>query len=395
MAWPTGRCGLVLLPLLCLVQRSAQLRTGVAPTYIPTMRQISSYETNNIDTLNDAIATLRSLEAEEYNLEAQKKLVFDDWKDELSHNADLRAENAVLRSDLTITKNTKVYNDDQAFREIHRNQGLEPQNVKLSVTKTTQDDFIWQTNRTNGALTAHAAETLARNLVLDAEKQSVWLSLESNERDEWYFHENSIAVEWQNPHEAIAKEYYEEQTLLHNIHVQDMIQRNADLAAVVPGLTADRDAQESAKQDAEIAKKDFELQAALEELHVVRLQKSKAALEKLIMQFQRANSDLTAYNTQLSSDITTLEAERAALRTSYEYETDLRNAAQIHADHWEVMLNDMRQKHLHARLASSRQNVEMDGWIAQVAVCDTRNQALKADKATLVATNTNLRDTCY
>lgn len=367
----------------------------MAPTYIPTMRQISSYETSNIDTLNDAIVTLRSLEAEEYNLEGSKKLVFDDWNDELAHNADLRAENAVLRADLTTTKNTKVYNDDQSFREIVRNQGLEPQNVQLSVTKTTQDDFIWQTNRTNGALSAYAAEILARNLVLDAEKQSVWLDIERNERDEWYFHENSIAVESQNTHEAIAKEYFEEQTLLLNMHVQDMIKRNTDLAAVVPGLTTDCDAQESAKQDAEIAKKDFELQAALEELHVVRLQKSKAALEKLIMQFQRANSDLTTYNTQLSSDIATLEAERAALRESFLDETHVRNAAQIHADHWEVMLNDMRQKHTHAKLASSRQNVEMDGWIAQAGVCDARNVALKAEKATLVATNQNLRDTCY
>merc|ERR1712086_248239 len=333
-----------LLWLLLMVQRSEQLRTGVAPTYIQTMRQITSYETNNIDTVNDALMHLRTLEHEQVNLWEARKIVHDHEYEERTQTISIQAENALLRANLTVNKNLKVYNDDQSFREKVRNQGLEPQNVALTVTKTTQDNFIYQTNLTNGRLTAHAAQTLADNAKLNAEKKEVWLSIEANERNEWYWHENAIAVETQNPMETILKEYNEEQQGLHNSFITDLTTRNTMLASTVPGLTTDRDTHETAKLLDEILFKDWELQAFAEEEHTVKLQKSKAALEKLIMQYQRANNDLRTYNTHLVADITELTAERNAMRVNYEEMTNERNAAQIQADHWEVMNRDVEQK---------------------------------------------------
>ena len=54
-----------LLLWAALAQCAAALRTGVAPHYIPTMRQISSYETSNIDTKIDAVMELRARELEQ------------------------------------------------------------------------------------------------------------------------------------------------------------------------------------------------------------------------------------------------------------------------------------------------------------------------------------------
>jgi len=359
------------------------------------MRQITSYETNNIDTLNDALVHLRTLELEQYNLEVARKLVHDHEYEERTMTPSLIAENALLRANLTVNKNLKVYNDDQSFREMVRNQGLEPQNVALTVTKTTQDNFIYQTNLTNGRLTAHAAQTLAHNTRLNAEKKELWLSLESNERDEWYWHENAIAVEAQNPLETILKEYNEEQQGLHRSYISDLTKRNELLAATVPGLTTDRDAQEAEKLLDTILFEDWSLQAAAEEEHVVKLQKSKAALEKLIMQYQRANNDLRTYNTHLVADITELTAERNAMRVNYEEMTNERNAAQIQADHWEVMNRDVEQKAKDANLAAIEWSISAEFRTNHAGVCNTRNTALTLAKTGLETSNLNLRNTCY
>jgi len=381
--------------LFAMVRPSWQLRTGVAPTYIQTMRQITSYETNNIDTYNDAIVHMRQMQLEQYNLHSALKYTHDNWVQEKAETDAMHIQNDALRAQLTVTKNTKVYNDDQSFREIMRNRGLEPQNVALTVTKTTQDDFIWQTNRTNGMLTAHAVETQARNAILDAEKKEVWLSIERNERDEWYWHENSIAVEAQLPKEAILKEYHDEQVGLHESYNSDLTARNAKLSALVPGLTAERDAEESAKLDAEIETKDAELGAAAEEQHVVYLQKAKTALERVIMQYQMANTDLTSYNDLLKLDITALTAERDVMRTNFEEMWDQRNAAQIKADHWEVLLRDMTQKHNHANSGLIKAQGENTDRVNQDTVCTTQNTALKAARTALVTTNQGLRNDCF
>ena len=381
-----------LLVLLCMVQRSMQLRTGVAPTYIPTMRQISSYETNHIDTYNDAITTLRTLELEQETLHAAKKVVKDHKDDERAHTDDLISQNVALRATYVQNLNNKVFEDDWSFYQIIRNRGLEPLNVNLTAEKETQDNFIHYTNWSNDFLNAHAAQTQTQNDALQTEKQTVWLSLESQERAEWWYHENAIAVESQNPKEAIRKEYFEEQNVLHDMYISDLTQRNTDLAATVPGLTADRDAQEAAKLDNEIAKKDFELQAASEEQHTAALQKSKATLEKLIMQHQMANYDLTTYNAALTGDINTLTAERDALRNSYEELTNQRNTAQIQGDYYEVLWHDTTTmlKKLTPRIAG-----ELSDWTNMESVCTTRNNALVSQKAALVATNANLQAKCY
>jgi len=369
---------LCLLLLVAVVERSLALRTGVAPTYIPTMRQISSYETSNIDTQDKAVVQMRELEKETYHQFLALGYTERHKLEEYTHNTALRAENAILRSTLTTTKNTKVYNDDQSYREINRNKGLEPQNVALTVTKTTQDNYIYQTNKTNRILDMHYLKTLEHNNRLLAEKKDVWLSLERNERDEWFYHENAIAVEVQNPAETKSMEYHLEQNLLHDQFVSDMKTRNAGLAAQVPGLTTDRD-----------------LQAERLELQVPSLQKSVSALEKLVMQYQMANSDLTNYNAKQTAEINTLDAERDALRASFEEMVDQRNAAQIEADHWEVLFTDMKQKKKMADQALNIKHIADDGANAQEQVCWSKNSALRDQRNVLKATNKNLIDNCY
>merc|ERR1711990_845604 len=116
---------------------------------------------------------MRELEKETYNQFLALGYTERHKLEEYTHNTALRAENAILRSTLTTTKNTKVYNDDQSYREINRNKGLEPQNVALTVTKTTQDNYIYQTNKTNRILNAHAIATQNLNNLLNAEKKTV------------------------------------------------------------------------------------------------------------------------------------------------------------------------------------------------------------------------------
>jgi hypothetical protein len=386
---------LCLLLLVAVVERSLALRTGVAPTYIPTMRQISSYETSNIDTQDNAVVQMRELEKETYHQFLALGYTERHKLEEYTHNTALRAENAILRSTLTTTKNTKVYNDDQSYREINRNKGLEPQNVALTVTKTTQDNYIYQTNKTNRILDMHYLKTLEHNNRLLAEKKDVWLSLERNERDEWFYHENAIAVEVQNPAETKSMEYHLEQNLLHDQFVSDMKTRNAGLAAQVPGLTTDRDLQEATKLSEIVKKNDFNMQAERLELQVPSLQKSVSALEKLVMQYQMANSDLTNYNAKQTAEINTLDAERDALRASFEEMVDQRNAAQIEADHWEVLFTDMKQKKKMADQALNIKHIADDGANAQEQVCWSKNSALRDQRNVLKATNKNLIDNCY
>ena len=64
------RCGLALVVALLasLVDQSMQLRTGVAPTYIPTMRQMTSYEKSMINTMNELVRYIRTRETEQVAL---------------------------------------------------------------------------------------------------------------------------------------------------------------------------------------------------------------------------------------------------------------------------------------------------------------------------------------
>jgi len=385
----------VALLLVCLVEWGAGLRTGVAPTYIPTMRQITSFETNNIDTMNDAVVHMRTLELEQAMSSGMMHNMNAHWQLEFLHNNQLKNKTAALRAQLTTMKNNKVYNDDQSYREFDRNKGLEPENVALTVTKTTQDNYIWMTNTTNRILDAHSLATLALNNGLLAEKQALWLSIEANEREEWFNHENAIAVEVQNPLEAKSKEYHIEQHALLDQFVTDLTTRNTLLAAQVPALTSDRDAQEAAKLVNIVNKSDLELQADNLELEVPTLMKSKAALEKLKMQFQMANADLLNYNTKLKEQIDVLTTERDALRKSFEDAENARNAAQIEADHFEVLFTDMKGKVIEAKHARSIQHVGNDFARAQDTVCRTLNTQLKSEKAALQTMNANIRLNCY
>jgi len=371
------------------------LRTGVAPTYLPTMRQISSYETSNINTKVDSVMEMRTYENEAWTLYTARNRVNSELLTTSNQNTAFRAQNAQLRASLTNWKNLKIYNEDESIREIDRNKKLEPQNVALTVTKTTQDNFIHIRNLTNARHTAHAAKTKARNAALNQEKKTVWLNLEQQERGEWWYHENSIAVEEQNPTEAKSKEYHNEQSTLLNQYVTDLKTRNTMLAATTPGLTADRDTNEAAKLHAQVLKQNMEAEADSNELHVVYLQKSKSALEKLIMQYQMANSDLYAYNAKLTSDVNGLEAERDALRLAYEQMADQRNAAQLSGDHQEAKLNDILTQRDQVKWTLAVDKYTKSGYTQTLATCNTRNTLLKSEKATLEATNRNLQDNCY
>merc|ERR1712216_1046919 len=190
-------------------------------------------------------------------------------------------------------------------------------------------------------------------------------------------------------------EYHNEQTTLLNQYVTDLKTRNTMLAATTPGLTADRDANEAAKSHAQVLKQNMETEADSNELHVVYLQKSKSALEKLIMQYQMANSDLYAYNSKLTTDVNGLEAERDALRAAYEQMTDERNAAQLSGDHYEAKLIDTLTQRDQLKWALPVDKYTKSGYTQTLATCNTRNALLKSEKATLEAANRNLQDNCY
>merc|ERR1712216_236233 len=308
--------------------------------------------------MNDAVMSMRRWESIQRQVFEARVLTTNHAKMEQAHNTQLRSENAGTRNALRAAAVSKMWNDDQSYDEITRNNKLEPMNVLLSSMATTQDHFINQMHFDSNALERHNVKRLEHNNVLLAEKKALKLSIQANEREELWNHENAVAVDVQRPTETKTENYYEARTNRLNQFVHDMKERNAMLAATVPGLTTDRDSQERAKLNEEMQKVDMELQTDGLEVGVRQLQKSVAALEKLRMQYQMANSDLTFYNTKLSAEIDTLIAERDVLRTNYEEMVNQRNAAQLVADHHEVLWTEMKQDvlsaHKRATLSAQR-----------------------------------------
>lgn len=381
--------------LLACVGQVLGLRTGVAPTYIPTMRQISSYETSNIDTFNDAIMSLRRWEDIQRQVYGARFETTWHKNSEHTHNNALRAYNHQKRYDLNMTYRQRMFYDDQSYDQIARNKKLEPMNVLLFATKQQQSNFMAQSLYEQNALDKHERRTRAHNEVLLAEKKALKLDIEANERQEWFNHENAIAVDQQRPDETKSRNWHFERNKGLNQFVSDMKTRNNALRSTVPGLTTDRDAQEAAKNSELVRRNDMMLQTDGLEVQVRSLQKSVATLEKLRMQYQMANSDLTNYNTKLSGEIDTLIAERDILRTNFEEMVNQRNAAQIQADHGEAVWQNQRQNHLSAEhrhwLTTERRNTAYSAS----QVCWARNAVLKSEKAALETTNNNLRDNCY
>jgi hypothetical protein len=383
------------LALIACVGQVLGLRTGVAPTYIPTMRQISSYETSNIDTYNDAIMSMRRWESIQRQIFAARHDTTWHKDSEHTHNTMLRAYNHQKRYDLNMTYRQRMFYDDQSYDQIARNKKLEPMNILLYATKQNQQVYMAQSLYEQNALDKHERKQQAHNEVLLAEKKSLKLSIEENERQEWFNHENAIAVEQQRRDETKSRNWHFERNKGLNQFVSDMVTRNNKLRSTVAGLTTDRDQQEAAKLSELVRRNDMMLQTDGLEVQVRSLQKSVATLEKLRMQYQMANSDLTFYNTKLSGETDALIAERDILRTNFEEMVNQRNAAQLVADHNEAMYQNQRQNHLSAEhrhwLTTERRNTAYSAG----QVCWARNTVLKGEKATLETTNNNLRDNCY
>ena len=193
-----------LLRLACLVVACltvSALRTGVAPTYIASTRQKTSYETSPLDWLLDSFDVMNMYSAEQSAIRSGIMSAHDRLVIETANNAGLTTLMDNTFAELLAEHKDKQLQDDLQRDQMMINQGLELQNMMLTAKKTTQDMYMSLTNQTNWGLDAHRLVTKAENEALQLEKQNVILSLEENLRNEWFNKENAIAVEAQRPYE--------------------------------------------------------------------------------------------------------------------------------------------------------------------------------------------------
>jgi len=386
-----------LLRLACLVVACltvSALRTGVAPTYIPSTRQKTSYETSPLDWLLDSFDVMNMYTAEQSAIRsgimsAQDRLVI-----ETANNAGLTTQMDDTFAELLAEHKDKQLQDDLQRDQMMINQGLELQNMMLTAKKTTQDMYMSLTNQTNWGLDAHRLVTKAENEALQLEKQNVLLSLEENLRDEWFNHENAIAVEAQRPYEQHMEASYTHQTFWLDSYNSDMDTRNTGLANQVVGLTTERDTHEAEKIDNIIARADMQLQASNLEHHVHQLESTVRALQFMVTRYEAQNTDMTTYKTTLEAEIATLTTARNEHRTKYVDNVNKRNAAQIRADYNQKSLRDMRKVRDDSREARDANLLEEDGHHQDKTVCETERTTLRATKATLEATNLDYRTRC-
>lgn len=386
------RCGLALVVALLasLVEQSMQLRTGVAPTYIPTMRQMTSYEKSMINTMNELVRYIRTRETEQVALfntrEAEQsgrdveKIIRDNKKAEAARK---RADNYQIRAQHAAEQHG-------TFQQTVINNGKEPQKVHLEAVKAAQQAYVYQTQQTNSHLNAYATAIKAQNEVLEAEKQALWLSLDEERRGELFEFENSMAVEAQRSKEERLKEIYNVNTTRYRAMVSDMKTRNAGQAATVPGLTAARDGHEATKLDDEIMYADHELQADAAQKTTESLEALNADLQTLINRYNQANTDMKALNTLIKSEVATITAERDALRNSADQARINREYANTEAENHEVNVRDVQQQR--ERLWQEFNSIKRHD---DPTLCPNWIPSVKAERDALVAQNKDLISKCF
>ena len=388
-----GRLLALTVCLVSLLESTTSLRTGVAPTYIPTMRQMTSYEKSHINTMNELIRFIKIRET------AQIKAFHTRESEQSGRDVELiirnkkktdaaakRASNYVLRAQLF----DETHNE---FRETVINNGKEPQKVQLEAMKEAQQAHTYLTQQTNFHLSSYSTAIEAENDVLQAEKEALWLSLADERRGEQFEFENSVAVEAELPKQEALKAYYIHQTNQARSKTSDMKTQNAKFAAKVPGLTSARDTHSSIKLDDQIMYNDYELQADTAQKSTDRLEAENANLQFLINRFNQANSHLSAINAVLKAEVTTITAERDALKKQADQTRIARNGAQMEGENHEVNWQDMKQNR--ERLWLELKNRDFTSLVCPVAVQGTYAPKTKAARDAAQALNKGLASTCF
>merc|ERR1711998_98834 len=370
------------------------LRTGVAPTYIQSTRQKTSYETSNLIWNADAWQQTKQLEAEQSAIRSGIRSVESRLIGETNSINKLDLLIASRLGELQTAHQCKQAHLDMEVKEVQRSSGLELENVLFALEKTNLDMSISLTNQSNLALTAHLQKTMAHNIQLEADKKNLILELQNNLRDEKWYHENAIAVEAQRPFEITAEKNFRRQTAYLDQYITDMKQRNELIANRVPGLTAQRDENEDLMLDSIIQKVEHQLVTDNLEHHVHSLQSIVRALEYLNTIYEQQNTDLTTYNEKLTTETDALTLLRNGYRARHEANVNERNAAEIQADHYQVQLRDMRKLGHDAINARDKSLQELDIFTRENQLCDQERDVVTATRDQYATSNQVKRDKC-
>jgi len=385
---------LSLLLVLCFVERSVQLRTGVAPTYIPTMRQRTSYEKSFVNTFNAVIKNIRVRETAQvkaFNRRAQltadkEALLFVRNAEAALADAERNTNNALLAQ--------KVTEEDGYRKQYETNFGLEPLWVDQQALIAEQQSQLTALTAKHTQLNAHAIKVKTHNDALDVEKRALWETIRQERLVEEREHLQATSQERQRDYEiddlaqhtTTAADLNSYKTLL-NAH-------NVKYDGLIPALqtSVDNSVALAKTQDINIAR--LSLESDAEEKHTAELTVTKSALEAYIAKYTAANAVLTARNAALKTEADSLVAARNTLKENYESTKIARNAAQLQADQYEVELLDMQQKLKRVKLENDAADATLESN-GRTLHCFPQRDALKTANTALRATNQQLRDECF
>jgi hypothetical protein len=392
---PTSMPALLLVVFVGCLGRASGLRTGIAPSYIPTMRQKSSYETSSVNDLTRSVTHLMVREAAQ--VEAFNRMeASQSGKDvEQVIRTKKTTAAATLRATLNTLEASRRSEEDGSTEKVVLNKRLEVQSVHEQDKIFARAAYLLARDRHNSHLESHAAKVLAHNQVLDQEKDALRLSLDAERLGERRQHQEAVKSEAQRAKEFALRDHYTAARYALDSYKSDLITRNAKQSSLVPGLTTARDNHEATKLDDEIRRNDFQLQTDGYELSTSQLESSNAALQDLITRYQQANTDMNNLILKLSSEQATLTSERDGKQSSWVAAITARNAAQLKADHWQDHLEEMINNRERTNLQSVNDAQERDNESTMHDKFCTDLLALKATLATKQAANKAIRDHCF
>jgi len=381
-----------LFPLLlvaCLIEESLQLRTGVAPTYIPTMRSKTSYEKSFHNAYVDVVKSIRIREAAQLKA-FQRRTILTAEKDALLSVRTAEAAAADTQRNLNLALLADKATEYRKFTtEYVINTGLEPLWVNQQAVIADQDKTLTALTAKTTALDAHATQIKAHNDALDVEKRALWESLRQEELVEEREHRQATSQETQRDYET---EDLAEHTMtsddLNTIN-NKLNARNLAYDAQVPALQTSIDNAVATAKTKDVLLAKLNIEATAEDTHTAELTVSNAALQSYITKYTAANNLLTANNNALQTEVNTLTANRDTLKASLELKMRQRNAAKLQGDQYETLWWDMKQK-------KTRVDLEYQATRSTVnSACEPGRDALLSTNNALRATNQQLRDECF
>ena len=369
------------------------LRTGLAPTYIPTMRQMTSYEKSHINTMNELVRNIRIRET------AQIKRFKTRESEQSGRDVALlirskKEADAIPPREANYVLRAQLY--DETSKEIMAsliNSAREPIPIQLEATNAAQHAHLYLTQQANSHLSSYSTAIRAENDILQAEKEALQISIVAEKLKEQFEFENSRAVEAELPKQEALKAFYTHQINQVRARTSDMKTQNSKFEAKVNSLTAARDMDESIKLEDQIVYTDHKLQGDAAQASAEKAEADNAALQALINRYNQANSHLRATNALVLAEINTITAERDALKKSAEAMASARDAGKMAADNYEVSWNDMKQNT--QRLWLELKNRDFNQYVCAGAVHGTYTPALKAARDAAWTRNKDLIRQCF